>query len=152
MSHVWMRAPGNEGVSAGARIVAKGALEGILEHCKAEPGDRERALALNSELAGQGMRVIAVAGRFADAGDPANAGATGMTGSVARTSAGFRGVREDDESDLVLYGLLGFRDPLRPEVPAAVDECQTAGVKLKLITGDHALDGSRRGGGRRHRP
>jgi Ca2+-transporting ATPase len=139
MSHVWMRAPGNEGVTAGARIVAKGALEGILEHCKAEPGDRERALAINSELAGQGMRVIAVAGRFADASDHANAGAASMTGNVARASAGFRGVREDDESDLVLYGLLGFRDPLRPEVPAAVDECQTAGVKLKLITGDHAL-------------
>ena len=73
------------------------------------------------------MRVLAVAGRFAATGDPANVGAR------------FRGTREQDERDLVLCGLLGFRDPLRPEVPAAVSECQSAGVKLKLITGDHAL-------------
>lgn len=127
MSHVWMRAPEGDDGAACARIVAKGALEGILEHCALEPGERERAHALNSQLADQGMRVLAVAGRFAAAGDPANIG------------AGFRGAREQDERDLVLYGLLGFRDPLRPEVPAAVSECQSAGVKLKLITGDHAL-------------
>ncbi len=127
MSHVWMRAPGSDGGAAFARIVTKGALEEILEHCALEPGDRERAYALNSKLADQGMRVLAVAGRFAATGDPANVGAR------------FRGTREQDERDLVLCGLLGFRDPLRPEVPAAVSECQSAGVKLKLITGDHAL-------------
>jgi P-type Ca2+ transporter type 2C len=127
MSHVWMRAPEGDDGAACARIVAKGALEGILEHCALKPGDRERAYALNSELADQGMRVLAVVGRFAAAGDCANVG------------AGFRGTREQDERDLVLYGLLGFRDPLRPEVPLAVSECQSAGVKLKLITGDHAL-------------
>jgi len=139
MSHVWMRAPGSGGGAAAARIVAKGALEGILEHCRLEPGERERALAMNSELAGQGMRVIAVAGRFAAVGDPKNTDAAGRSFSPTLGCAGFRGVRENDERDLVLYGLLGFRDPLRPEVPAAVDECQSAGVKLKLITGDHAL-------------
>ena len=137
MSHVWTRAPGGDAAAA-ARIVAKGALEGILEHCTLEPGERERALAMNSELADQGMRVLAVAGRFA-AGDPANAVAASLTEGPAPMWAGFHGVREDDERDLVLYGLLGFRDPLRPEVPAAVAECQSAGVKLKLITGDHAL-------------
>lgn len=122
MSHVWARADGHDGA---ARIVAKGALEGILEHCALAPGERERALAMNAELAGQGMRVLAVAGRFAAAGDS--------------RGAGFRGVREDDERDLVLYGFLGFRDPLRAEVPDAVAQCQSAGVRLKLITGDHAL-------------
>ncbi len=139
MSHVWTGAPGSDGGGAAARIVAKGALEGILEHCRLELRERERALAMNSELAGQGMRVIAVAGRFAAVGDRKNAGAAGVTESPARVYAGFGGVREDDERDLILYGLLGFRDPLRPQVPAAVDECQSAGIKLKLITGDHAL-------------
>jgi Ca2+-transporting ATPase len=127
MSHVWMPAPGRNGGAASARIVAKGALEGTLEHCGLEPGERERAYALNSELADQGMRVLAVAGRFVAAGDPSHVG------------PGFSGAREQDERDLVLYGLLGFSDPLRPEVPAAVSECRSAGVKLKLITGDHAL-------------
>ncbi|HVA39437.1 MAG TPA: HAD-IC family P-type ATPase, partial [Candidatus Binataceae bacterium] len=138
MSHVWMRENGGDGAGA-ARIVAKGALEGILEHCKLEPGERERALAMNSELAGQGMRVIAVAGRFAVGGNIGNAAAVRAIDAPTLVRAGFGGTREDDERDLILYGLLGFRDPLRPEVPAAVAECQSAGVKLKLITGDHAL-------------
>jgi P-type Ca2+ transporter type 2C len=122
MSHVWFRADGRDGP---ARIVAKGALEGILEHCALAPGERDRAIAMNAELASQGMRVLAVAGRFAGADDP--------------HGAGFRGVREDDERNLILYGFLGFYDPLRAEVPDAVAQCQSAGVKLKLITGDHAL-------------
>jgi Ca2+-transporting ATPase len=133
MSHVWTLAAG------AGRIAAKGALEGILEHCKVDPGDRERALSMNSELAGQGMRVIAVAGRCADAVGTGKYAAANAGCGEARTLAGFSGVREEDERDLVLYGLLGFRDPLRSEVPAAVGECQSAGVKLKLITGDHAL-------------
>ena len=139
MSHVWMRASGSDRAAPAARIVAKGALEGILEHCGLAPGERERAHAMNAELAGQGMRVIAVAGRFAAGGDSTNAGAACVTERWAPGWSGFHGMREDDERDLVLYGLLGFRDPLRPEVPAAVDECQSAGIKLKLITGDHAL-------------
>jgi Ca2+-transporting ATPase len=134
MSHVWTPAAGN-GVGAGERgyrleaeggdgdpvalIVAKGALEGILEHCALSAGDRKRALAMNLELADQGMRVLAVAGRT--------------------SQDGFSGVRERDERGLELYGLLGFRDPLRPEVPQAVAQCQSAGIRLKLITGDHAL-------------
>jgi Ca2+-transporting ATPase len=47
--------------------------------------------------------------------------------------------REEDERDLTLCGLLGFQDPVRPEVPGAVDQCQRAGIRIKMITGDHAL-------------
>ena len=83
------RQRGNGG-AASTRIVAKSALEGILEHCTLKPGDRERAYALNSELADQGMRVLAVAGRFTTTGDPAHVG------------AGFCGALEQDERDLVL--------------------------------------------------
>ncbi|HZZ84960.1 MAG TPA: cation-transporting P-type ATPase [Anaeromyxobacteraceae bacterium] len=113
MSHVW-RARGGEQ----ERIAAKGALEGILEHCRLGPGERERAEARNAELAGEGMRVLAVAGR---------------DGPFASR------VRAEDESGLQLLGLLGFRDPLRPEVPAAIAECTSAGIAVKLVTGDHAL-------------
>jgi Ca2+-transporting ATPase len=136
MSHVWTRTPGPDGPAA--RIVAKGALEGVLEHCTLDPGERERALAMNSELAQQGMRVIAVAGRFAT-GDSRENLAVRSIDKPMLVRSGFTGVREEDERDLVLYGFLGFRDPLRPEVPAAVAECQAAGVRLKLITGDQAL-------------
>lgn len=109
MSHVWTPAPGGDGGGAAARIVAKGGLEGVLEHCRLEPGERERALAMNSELAGQGMRVIAVAGRFAAGGACAPAVAAGVPERpppapqpAVAAAAGFRGVREDDERDLTL--------------------------------------------------
>ena len=110
MTHVW---------SSGdrSRLAAKGALEGILEHCDVSPGERAAAEAAAAELASQGYRVLGVAGR----------------------EGAFTGVREDDERGLKLVGLLGFVDPLRPEVPAAIAECQAAGVRVKLITGDNAL-------------
>ncbi|MFN7199484.1 MAG: HAD family hydrolase, partial [Bacteroidota bacterium] len=34
-------------------------------------------------------------------------------------------------------GLIGFEDPIRPEVPAAIEECNTAGIRVVVITGDH---------------
>jgi Ca2+-transporting ATPase len=117
MSHVWSS---REGDGSAQRIVAKGALEGIIEHCHLEQADFARAESANAEMAGRGMRVLAVAGRDAQPG-------------------GFSGVRASDERGFRLFGLLGFRDPLRAAVPDAVAQCQRAGVELKLITGDHAL-------------
>ena len=45
----------------------------------------------------------------------------------------------EKHSDLALklIGLLGFEDPLRPQVPAAVAECRTAGIRVIMITGDY---------------
>ncbi|HET9869754.1 MAG TPA: HAD-IC family P-type ATPase, partial [bacterium] len=113
MAHVWRRAGGED-----VRVAAKGSLEGILAVCELAPGERERAESENARLAGGGGRVLAVAGR--EGGD--------CTGDRSR-----------DERGLRLYGLLAFRDPLRPDVPGAVRACQGAGVKLKLVTGDHPL-------------
>jgi Ca2+ transporting ATPase len=32
--------------------------------------------------------------------------------------------------------LVGIEDPLRPEVPAAIKQCQTSGITVKMLTGD----------------
>jgi Ca2+-transporting ATPase len=115
MSHVWSSSDS----PATIRIVAKGALEGILEHSAVSGLERGAVEAAHTKLASGGIRVLAVAGR--------------------KTSGGGSGTRQEDEQDLSLLGLLGFRDPIRPEVPGAVRECQAAGVRIKVVTGDHAL-------------
>jgi Ca2+-transporting ATPase len=46
---------------------------------------------------------------------------------------------EDHEQDVVLVGIHGIMDPPRPEVPTAVAEAESAGVRTLMITGDHAV-------------
>ena len=46
-------------------------------------------------------------------------------------------VLADAEQDLVVTALVGFEDPPRPEVPAAVGRCREAGIKIVMVTGDH---------------
>jgi len=46
-------------------------------------------------------------------------------------------VLADAEQDLVVTALVGFEDPPRPEVPAAVQRCREAGIKIVMATGDH---------------
>lgn len=43
----------------------------------------------------------------------------------------------DLKSEMVLLGLACMMDPPRPEAIAAIDECQKAGIRVKMITGDH---------------
>ncbi len=71
-----------------------------------------------SQLAARGFRVVAVAYRQIDDADEPYA-------------------QEQYEKQLVLAGFLGIEDPLRAEVPAALEQCHTAGIEVILITGDH---------------
>ena len=114
MSHVWHALDGDETYM----VAAKGAVEGILAHSRCDESERRAVLAANGQMAAQGLRVLALAGR-----------------RMNQLGAG----RDEDERDLTVYGLLGFQDPLRPEVPRAVAECQHAGIRITMITGDHAL-------------
>ena len=145
MSHVWERTDNAEAGADGraARIAAKGALEGILEHCAITPALLAEAEAANAKLANAGMRVLAVAGRTVILNPleerPSGAPWTQSDGAAPAPSELFSGVRDDDERSLELYGLLGFRDPLRPEAAGAIEACQRGGIAVKLITGDHAL-------------
>ena len=108
-------------------IYVKGAPERILAMCAAEHGpDGSHALdpaawqARVEDLASQGQRVLAVASRPA-APDHAE-------------------LRFDDvEQGLVLLGLVGMIDPPRAEAVEAVRACRAAGIRVKMITGDHAV-------------
>ena len=113
MSHVWHALDDDAYI-----VAAKGALEGILAHSRLDQSARSAVLEANSRLAAQGLRVLALAVKR-----------MGQLGAD----------READEHDLTVYGLLGFQDPLRPEVSGAVAECQHAGIRIAMITGDHAL-------------
>ncbi|WP_074743274.1 cation-transporting P-type ATPase [Celeribacter indicus] len=110
-----------------ARIDVKGAPEAVLALCAGqrsaeggtEPLDPAHWQDKVEDLAGEGQRVIAVATR-----------------AVPRGQAGLDGA--DLEGQLTLIGLVGLIDPPRPEAVAAVAECHAAGIRVKMITGDHA--------------
>ncbi|OUC13483.1 MAG: ATPase [Alkalinema sp. CACIAM 70d] len=81
---------------------------------------RDRVLKAQQELAQTGARVLGVAFRlWNDRPDVGNA--------------------QTVEQNLVLVGWVGLRDPARPEVKQAVQDCQTAGIRPVMITGDHPL-------------
>ncbi len=103
---------------AGRVAFAKGAFEAISELCRL-PQDRIAAIARQVDaLAADGIRVLAVARTEPFA--------------VAETLPDSpRGLPFD------YAGLIGFSDPLRAEVPAAVAECRAAGVRVVMVTGDY---------------
>ncbi|MGB5702574.1 MAG: cation-translocating P-type ATPase [Polyangiales bacterium] len=103
---------------------AKGAPEVVLESCSRqltsqgevtlEEVDRKAILDAVREMAGEALRVLAVAKK-------GNA------------------TIEDAERDMTFLGLVGMIDPPRPEAQSAVAQCNRAGIRVIMITGDHPL-------------
>ena len=79
----------------------------------------------NHRMASAGMRVLALATRRLPAGDVLDA-----DGRVADPGIWI--------ADLTLEALVGIVDPPRPEARAAIALCRSAGISVKMITGDHA--------------
>ncbi|MBE7543096.1 MAG: HAD-IC family P-type ATPase [Bryobacteraceae bacterium] len=110
----------------GAWVVVKGAVENVLACCTAmQTGggsatlDGAAVLREAEEMAANGYRVLAIAARRAD------------------TPEGLEELNEGHLAKMTLLGLLGFIDPLRPEVKDAVAEAVSSGVRVIMITGDH---------------
>ncbi|HEX9206833.1 MAG TPA: cation-transporting P-type ATPase, partial [Steroidobacteraceae bacterium] len=109
---------------AGRRwVYCKGAPEAVLDLCSKvqsatgevdlDAARRQRVIDAQARMAGQGLRVLGFAYRqLQDGGDSAQAGMT-------------------------FSGLVGLRDPPRPEVRAALERCHSAGIKVIMVTGDH---------------
>ena len=125
--------------SSGERVVrmfVKGAPDVVLEratHAIGSDGEsvpssqlRTELLAHNDRMADEGLRVLAVAQRdiVLDAWNEFTD--TGADPSILM-------------SDLVLMALIGIVDPPRPEAQVAIAEARTAGITVKMITGDHAV-------------
>lgn len=109
-------------------IYVKGSVEALLPRCRSQMGSQGEIQPLEEErirqqveaLARQGLRVLAFAQKT-------------VPSSQTRVD------HPDLEGDLVFLGLQGMIDPPRPEAIAAVHSCQTAGIQVKMITGDHVL-------------
>ncbi|MDD1718930.1 MAG: cation-translocating P-type ATPase [Methanoregulaceae archaeon] len=111
MSNVWRSKAGDQYV-----IAAKGAPEAIFDLCHMDEQEVARQVTGVEELAGQGLRVLAVA------------------------KAHFRQVELPDgqhDFPFTYLGLIGFEDPVRPDAAQAVGECRTAGIRVSMITGDY---------------
>jgi Ca2+-transporting ATPase len=111
ISHAW-----HTGIEDHMVVSAKGAPEAIADLCHLNKNEQERLNRQVAALAFQGLRVLAVAR------------GVGRTGQLPE---------KHHDLELEPVGLLGFEDPLRSTVPAAVAECRTAGVRVVMITGDY---------------
>ena len=83
--------------------------------------DRERFDSQNKALASKALRVLAAAFKVR---------------TSVPTDSDFKNTKRT-ESGLCFLGLVGMIDPVRTEVPAAINACRAAGIRPIMITGDH---------------
>ncbi|MCH8537310.1 MAG: cation-transporting P-type ATPase [Alkalimonas sp.] len=105
-------------------ILLKGAPDRLLKRCSdqmngdgaTEPLDTDFWQQQLEILSGQGLRVLAAASKPAEHSELGNS----------------------DLQDMCFLGLIGIIDPPRPEAIEAIAQCHKAGIRVKMITGDHA--------------
>ncbi|MDX1634003.1 MAG: cation-transporting P-type ATPase [Marinobacter sp.] len=117
----------DEPADDGKRIIhIKGAPDVLLDMCDqvatadgTSDIDREQWRERIETLSSRGLRVLALACREAGDGDSLD--------------------EDQVEHELVLLGLVGIMDPPRDTARESVSECLQAGIRVKMVTGDHAL-------------
>lgn len=111
LSHVW-ESPNKKDYI----IAAKGAPEAIADLCHLNKKEKERIEKQIKKMSEKGLRILGVAkASFTKKSLPAN----------------------QHDYNFEFIGLLGFIDPIRTTVPPAVADCNTAGIKVYMITGDY---------------
>jgi Ca2+-transporting ATPase len=110
------------------RVYLKGAVEAVLARCASQLDGQGNPAPLRVDeihgaveaMAAKGLRVLAMAGK--------------------KMGSEISAIHHADLTDgLIFLGLQGMIDPPRPEAVAAVKTCQAAGIRVKMITGDHPL-------------
>ena len=113
VARVWQRPGGRDLIAA-----VKGAPETIAALCHLGDSARKGLAEHAGAMAGQGLRVLGVAGAHVGTMDLPD---------------------EQDGFAFEFLGLVGLADPIRPTVPAAIGECYAAGIRVVMITGDYPL-------------
>ena len=99
-------------------VSAKGSPEAIFTLCKMTKKETTKHISAVQQMAKLGYRVIGVASStFQKEILPEN----------------------QQDFDFNFMGLIGLEDPIRPEVPQAIQECREAGIKVIIITGDYPI-------------
>ena len=111
MSRVWQSPD-----KAARLIAAKGAPEAIVDLCHLGAERSARIAAQVLVMAADGLRVLGVA-------------------QATFQAAMLPGEQHDFEFEFL--GLIALEDPVRPDVPQAIAECQAAGIRVVMMTGDH---------------
>ena len=108
-------------------IYVKGAPERVIEMCHQQllrgqdsPLDKTYWESCLHDMASRGQRLLAIAVK---------------AGSPGQQSLNFSDVKDG----LTLLGVVGIIDPPREEATAAIYACQAAGIRVKMITGDHSI-------------
>ena len=102
-------------------IGAKGAPEAVIDLCHMSSSESKTFNQIAETLASEGLRVLGVA-------------------KAQVKDVPLPNVQQAFEFNFV--GFIGIADPIRSEVPKAVSECRSAGIRVVMITGDHPLTAS----------
>lgn len=112
MTHVYLaREPGVH------LLATKGAPEAVVDLCHLDDSAAKAIAEAIEAMAARGLRVL------------------GVAKGIWRGSE-FPEIQHD--FDFQFLGLLGLMDPTRADVPAAIQECREAGIRVLMLTGDHA--------------
>ena len=130
----------------GYRLLVKGASELMVEACASQitnldlskenvhteylsEKDKQHALKIIDQYAQGSLRTIGIVYKDFTAWPPKESKKLEDDPSAANFDDVFR--------DMTWVGVVGIQDPLRPEVPAAIRKCHSAGVQVKMVTGDN---------------
>jgi Ca2+-transporting ATPase len=118
VSNVWISTDGEE-----LLIASKGAPEAIIDLCHLDPYNQNIILEQTRKLSSSGLRVLGAA-KSTFRPDGANVN-------------DFTLPNEQHDYKFEFLGLIGLIDPVRDEVPDAINECYSAGMRTIMITGDY---------------
>lgn len=101
-------------------LATKGSPEAITDLCHLSESRRNEIHSQVEAMASRGLRVLGVA-----------------KGELLSSGNEPVWPKTQHDFDFTFLGLIGFIDPPRPEIPDAIAECRSAGIRILMLTGDH---------------